>query len=67
MEHGPPSLVRTTEQLLDWEVADLIKKVNIISLDGANYIIPLYCNSASPSEAVTTDLIFLMSKKPTTA
>ena len=35
LERGPPSLVRTIGQLLDWEVADLIKKVDIIRLDGA--------------------------------
>ena len=29
LERGPPS------QLLDWEVADLIKKLDIIRLDGA--------------------------------
>ena len=34
-ERGPPSLVRTIGQLLDGEVADLIKKVDIIRLDGA--------------------------------
>ena len=35
VEQGPPSLVRTIEQLIDWEIADLIKKVDIIRLDGA--------------------------------
>ena len=35
LERGPRSLVRTIRQLLDWEVADLIKKVIIIRLDGA--------------------------------
>ena len=35
LERGPPSLVRTIRQLLDGEVADLIKKVDIIRLDGA--------------------------------
>ena len=35
LERGPPSLVRTIGQLLDGEVADLIKKVDIIRLDGA--------------------------------
>ena len=35
LERGPPSVVRTTGQLLDWEVADLIKKVGIIRIDGA--------------------------------
>ena len=35
LERGPPSLVRTIGKLLDREVADLIKKVNIIRLDGA--------------------------------
>ena len=33
LERGPPSLVRTIGQLLDGEVADLIKKVDIIRLD----------------------------------
>ena len=35
LERGPPSLVKTIEQLLDGEVADLIKKVDIIRLEGA--------------------------------
>ena len=35
LERGPPSLVRTNGQLLDGEVAGLIKKVDIIRLDGA--------------------------------
>ena len=35
LERGQPSLVRTIGQLLDWEGADLIKKVDIIRLDGA--------------------------------
>ena len=30
-----PSLVRTIGELLDWELADLIKKVDINRLDGA--------------------------------
>ena len=32
LEWGPPSLVRTIGQLLDGEVADLLKKVDIIRL-----------------------------------
>ena len=35
MERGPPSLVRTIGELPDWEVAALIKKVDINRLDGA--------------------------------
>ena len=35
LERGPLSLVRKTAQLLDGEVADMIKKVDIIRLDGA--------------------------------
>ena len=35
LEWGPPSLVRTIGLLLDGEVADLIKKLDIIRLDGA--------------------------------
>ena len=35
LERGPPSLVRTIGQLLDWEIADLIKNVDIIRLDRA--------------------------------
>ena len=35
LERGPPSPVRTIGQLFDGEVADLIKKVDIIRLDGA--------------------------------
>ena len=35
LERGAPNLVRTIGLLLDWEVADLIKKVDIIRLDGA--------------------------------
>ena len=34
LERGSPSLVRTIGYLLDWEVADLIRKVGIIRLDG---------------------------------
>ena len=34
LEKGPPSLVWTTGQLLDSEVADLIKKVDVNILDG---------------------------------
>ena len=34
LERASPSLVRTIGQLLDWEVPDLIKKVDIIRLDG---------------------------------
>ena len=33
LERGTPSLVRTIGQLLDWKVADPIKKVDIIRLD----------------------------------
>ena len=33
LERGPPSLVRTIGWLLDCEVADLIKKVDINRLD----------------------------------
>ena len=29
MERGPPSLVRVIDKLVYWEVADLIKKVDI--------------------------------------
>ena len=28
----------------DWEVADLIKKADIVRLDGVNHIIPSYCH-----------------------
>ena len=35
LDMGLPSLVRTFAKLLDSEVADLIKKVDIIRLDGA--------------------------------
>ena len=35
LERGPPNLVRTIGQLLNGEVEDLIKKVDIIGLDGA--------------------------------
>ena len=34
LERGPSSLARTIEKILDGEVADLIKKVDIIRLDG---------------------------------
>ena len=34
LERGPPNLVTTIQQLLDEEVADLIKKVGINRLDG---------------------------------
>ena len=33
LESDAPSLVRAIEYLLDWEVAELIKKVDIIRLD----------------------------------
>ena len=32
LERGPPNLVRTTELLLDWEVANLIKMSTLIEL-----------------------------------
>ena len=35
LERGPSNLVRTIGYLLDWEVADLINKVDINRLDGA--------------------------------
>jgi hypothetical protein len=35
LERVPPSLVMTTGHLLDREVADLIKEVDISGLDGA--------------------------------
>ena len=35
MDRRVPSLVRTIWLLFDWEVADLIKELNIIRLDGA--------------------------------
>ena len=46
LERDPPSLVRTIGQLLDGEVADLIKKVDIIRLAERNdiHIIPSYCH-----------------------
>ena len=46
LEWSPSSLVRTIGQLLDWELADLVKKVETDRLDehSANYIIPSYCH-----------------------
>ena len=46
LERGQPSHVRTIGLLLDEKVADLIKKADIIRLDGlnANHIIPSYCH-----------------------
>ena len=35
LERDPPSLIKTIGQLLDWEEADLIKKVGIIRFDWA--------------------------------
>ena len=35
LERAPPRLLRTIGSLLDWVVADLIKKVDIIRLVGA--------------------------------
>ena len=42
LERSPPSLVKRIEQLLDREVVDIIKKVDIIRL--ANHINPPYCH-----------------------
>ena len=36
LERDPPSFVMTVGQLFDWEVGDLIKKVDINKLDGHN-------------------------------
>ena len=44
-EQGPPNLMRKIRYLLDWEVADMIRKVDLLHLKehNANHITPSYC------------------------
>ena len=68
LERGPPSLVRTIGQLLDEEIADLIRKSTFMDLRkrNANHIIPSFCHQPFICRSLVDRCSSLGSYKPQT-